>query len=400
MDVGLSDEAVRQQLGRLLESDMFKASKRCRTFLSFVVTRRLAGQGESLREKVIGVEAFGRASGYDTTEDPVVRITAGEVRKRLAQYYQDPERLGEPRVEMVAGSYVPEFHLPVVAVPEVMTASREWRWGWVVGAVVLAGLGVWRFGLGGATAFERFWGPTLGAHGPVLVSVGQSRVYSLRKDVANAAEADLDPGHSGVPARGLSREFALSPRDVIPSWDRYAPMGDAMSMTALAVFFHDRRKDYRLRGSGTTTLADLREGAAVLIGAFSNDWTLRTNKDLRFRVVLRADGWRAVEDRQEVGSAKWRGSYIDAPLGTEAVDYAVLTRVFDETTGNPVISVGGITHLGTKAGGEFLLSEVGMNEGLRGAPTGWEKKNLQMVVSTKVIGASASPPRFVALHVW
>ena len=56
--------------------------------------------------------------------------------------------------------------------------------------------------------------------------------------------------------------------------------------------------------------------------------------------------------------------------------------------------------MGTKAGGEFLLSEVGMNEGLRGAPAGWEKKNLQMVVSTKVIGASASPPRFVALHVW
>ncbi len=402
MNVGLSDEAVRQQLGRLLESDMFKASKRCRTFLSFVVTQRLAGQAESLREKVIGVEAFGRTSGYDTTEDPVVRITAGEVRKRLAQYYQDPERAGEPRVELVAGSYVPEFHLPVVAAGEVTVTGREWRWRWVLGALVLVGLvyGVWRYGPGGTTAFERFWAPTLGAHGPVLVSVGQSRVYSLRKKVANAAESDLDPEHSGVPARGLSSGFALSSRDVIPSWDRYAPMGDAMSMTALAVFFHDRHKDYRLRGSGTTTLADLREGAAVLIGAFSNDWTLRTNKDLRFRVVLGADGWRSIEDGQEVGSSKWRGSFIDTPLEAEAVDYAVLTRVFDETTGRPVISVGGITHLGTKAGGEFLLSEVSMNEGLRGAPAGWEKKNLQMVVSTKVIGASASPPRFVALHVW
>lgn len=402
MNVGLSDEVVEQQLERLLESEMFKSSKRCRTFLTHVVKQRLAGHAESLREKVIGVEAFGRASGYDTTEDPVVRITAGEVRKRLAQYYQDPERVGEPRVELVAGSYVPEFHLPVVAVPVVAATAQRWRWRWVVGALVGVGLavGIWWQGTGGTTAFERFWAPTLGAHGPVLVSVGQSRVYSLRKEVAKAAETELDPGHTGVPARGLSERFVLSPRDVLPSWDRYAPLGDAMSMTELAVFFHDRHKEYRLRGSGTTTLADLREGAAVLIGAFSNDWTLRTNKDLRFRVVLGADGWRLVEDRQEVGSKKWRGSYMDAPMETEAVDYAVLTRVFDETTGNPVISVGGITHLGTKAGGEFLLSEAGMNEGLRGAPAGWEKKNLQMVISTKVIGASASPPRFVALHVW
>ncbi len=402
MNVGPTDEVVRLQLERLLESEMFKASKRCRTFLSFVVTQRLAGQADSLREKVIGVEAFGRTSGYDTTEDPVVRITAGEVRKRLAQYYQDPNRAGEPRVELVAGSYVPEFHLPVVVAGEGIAGGRRWRWEWVLGGLALTGLavGVWYFGAGGMTAFERFWAPTLGAHGPVLVSVGQSRVYSLRKEVANAAEADLDPTHSGVPARGLSTEFVLSPRDVIPSWDRYAPLGDAMSMTALAVFFHDRRKDFRLRGSGTTTLADLREGAAVLIGAFSNDWTLRTNKDLRFRVVLGADGWRSIEDRQEPGSAKWRGAFMDAPLEAEAVDYAVLTRVFDQTTGNPVISLGGITHLGTKAGGEFLLSEAAMNEGLRGASAGWEKKNLQMVISTRVIGASASPPRFVALHVW
>lgn len=173
-----------------------------------------------------------------------------------------------------------------------------------------------------------------------------------------------------------------------------------MSMNATAIFLHDRRREYRLRGSGTTTLADLREGAAVLFGAFSNDWTLRINKDLRFRVAIGPDGWRYIEDKQNLASRVWRGNQVNAPLDVEFTDYAVLTRVFDHTTGHPVISVGGITHLGTRAGGEFLLSEEKLNDALRDAPAGWEAKNLQIVISTKVIGPSASPPQFLALHVW
>ncbi len=408
----IPDAEVSRQLDRLLESEMFKASKRSRTFLVYVVNQRMAGQVDNLREKVIGVEAFGRSSGYDTTEDPVVRITAGEVRKRLAQYYQDPDRGGELRIELLPGSYVPEFHRPVVAVPVpdsepdfvVADVVARPRRGWMVGVALalLAVAAVWvaRNGVGAASPFERFWEPTLSGPGPVLLSVGQGRVYSLRKDLANAAEADLDPSHSGVPAHALSKDFPVTAKDILPSWDRYVPLGDAMSMTATAVFLRERRKEYRLRGSGTTTLADLREGAAVLFGAFSNDWTLRINKDLRFQVAIGPDGWRYIEDRQNPASRVWRGNQVNAPLDVEFTDYAVLTRVFDNTTGHPVMSVGGITHLGTRAGGEFLLSEEKLNEALHLAPAGWEKKNLQIVVSTKVIGASASPPQFLALHVW
>ena len=408
------DDEIARQLERLLESSMFKASKRCRTFLAYVVGQRLNGKVDDLREKVIGVEAFARSSGYDTTEDPVVRITAGEVRKRLAQYYQDPAHADELRLELLSGSYVPAFHwpagpAPVRPVPSLaeepgpqtdVRPRRPWMLG--VGLLVFAAGGtfMWRSGVGPASPFERFWAPTLNAHGPVLLSVGQSRVYSLRKDVSNAAEADLDPQRTGTPAWTLSKEFVLSPKDVIPSWDRYVPMGDAMSMTATAIFLHDRHREYRLRGSGTTTLADMREGAAILFGAFSNDWTLRVNKDLRFRVAIGADGWRYIEDQQDLASRRWKGTQVDAPLDSEYTDYAVITRVFDRTTGHPVVSVGGITHLGTRAGGEFLLSEDGMGEALREAPTGWEKQNLQVVVSTKVIGAGASPPQFLALHVW
>ncbi|HEU0122323.1 MAG TPA: hypothetical protein VFQ91_17465 [Bryobacteraceae bacterium] len=418
----IADDEVVRQLELLLGSDMFKASKRCRTFLSFVVRQRLAGNLDSLREKVIGVEAFGRSNGYDTTEDPVVRITAGEVRKRLAQYYQHASQNDEIRFELLPGSYVPEFHrrAPVVAatppdpVPAAETAPpvapptadpavppvsrlRTWMVPVAVALLILAGIWFWR---ANPTSFERFWEPTLSTHGPVLISIGQSRVYSLRKDLANAAELDLDPSHTGTPAHSLSKDFTVTARDVIPSWDRYVPLGDSMGVTSMAIFIHDRHREFRIRGSATTTLADLREGASILFGASSNDWTLRLNKDLRFRVSLAPDGLRYIHDQQEPASRKWKGTHVNTVSEAEYTDYAVLTRIFDATSGHPVISVGGITHLGTRAGGEFILSEEKMSEALQSAPAGWEKRNLQLVVSTKVIGASASPPQFVALHVW
>ena len=63
------DACVRDQLRFLLASEPFKGSKRCLAFLDYVVNQRLDGHTENLREKVIGVEAFGRHAGYDSNPD-------------------------------------------------------------------------------------------------------------------------------------------------------------------------------------------------------------------------------------------------------------------------------------------------------------------------------------------
>jgi hypothetical protein len=414
-DLPVSEVEVREQLRLLLTSELFRGSKRCVAFLEYVVHQRLAGASDNLREKVIGVEAFGRSAGYDSNDDPVVRVTAGEVRKRLAQYYQDPVRSGELRVELIAGSYVPEFHpaptLPtdiaiVATLPEAARpsppASKPGRRPWLVTLVsaAAAGLITWQMGWLGSSSFERFWEPSLATPGPILLCTGQSRVYSIRKDLATKVESALDPRKSGKPAHVLPEGLEVTARDLIPAWDRYVPLGDAVSMSNTAIFLEKRKHDYRVRGSADTRLGDLREGAAILFGAFSNDWTLRMNKDLRFHLDLRPDGRRQVVDSQRPDQLKWVGPMVNGPFDAEYSDYAIVTRIFDKTTGHPVISVGGITHLATQAGGEFLLSASLMNEALASAPSGWESRNLQIVITTKVIGSSASPPQFLALHVW
>ena len=69
------------------------------------------GNGPPARE-IIGTEVFGRDATYDTNADPIVRMTAAEVRKRIAQYYRETGRDDQTQIEVRAGSYVPVFTFP------------------------------------------------------------------------------------------------------------------------------------------------------------------------------------------------------------------------------------------------------------------------------------------------
>jgi len=65
-------------------------SKRYPPLFRFVVESALQDQTDPLKERLLGVQVFGREPDYDTNLDPIVRYTAGEVRKRIAQYYHLP----------------------------------------------------------------------------------------------------------------------------------------------------------------------------------------------------------------------------------------------------------------------------------------------------------------------
>src|ERR1700761_2846964 len=102
---------VRRHLEDILASHAFSGTKRTQDFLLLVVTHALQGETDSLRERMIGAELFGRPVGYDTGSDSVVRVRAVEARKKLAQYYSERgEDHPAVRIELPSGSYVPRFH--------------------------------------------------------------------------------------------------------------------------------------------------------------------------------------------------------------------------------------------------------------------------------------------------
>ena len=101
--------AIRKQLERMLANSLFKNSKRYPNLLRYVVEHTLEGDPSELKERRLGVQVFGREPDYDTNADPIVRATAGEIRKRIAQYYHEQGHEAEIRIELLPGSYVPEF---------------------------------------------------------------------------------------------------------------------------------------------------------------------------------------------------------------------------------------------------------------------------------------------------
>jgi TolB-like protein/Tfp pilus assembly protein PilF len=92
-----------------MASRAFAGSKRAQDFLQLIVEHALAGRYDSLRERMIGAEMFGRPIDYETSSDAVVRVKATEVRRKLAQYYQESGKEPTVRIELPIGTYVPKF---------------------------------------------------------------------------------------------------------------------------------------------------------------------------------------------------------------------------------------------------------------------------------------------------
>jgi TolB-like protein len=152
---------VRAELERILSSRCFEQAARSSKFLRFVVEQTLAGQGDRLKGYTIAIEVFGRPPDFDAQSDPLVRVEAGRLRRRLTEYYADEGRADAVRIELPRGSYstVASYHpppaevllgpMPSATAEQSDSASNRRKWRRIrsvlIALVVLAGLGVfWR----------------------------------------------------------------------------------------------------------------------------------------------------------------------------------------------------------------------------------------------------------------
>lgn len=110
--------AVERELERICSSSNFRSSRKSCEFLRYVVRVALDGRVDSLKERSIGIDLFGRDSSYDPSSDATVRVRANEVRKRLASFYAGDQPLHGYRIVLPAGRYVPQF-VPWTSEPEI-----------------------------------------------------------------------------------------------------------------------------------------------------------------------------------------------------------------------------------------------------------------------------------------
>jgi len=394
---GTERETVREELGRILSSALFRNSKRFPAFLRYTVEHALTSN-EPLKERTIGQEVFARNPGYDTSEDPIVRVTAVEVRKRLAQYYQRPDHRSELVIAYQPGRYVPDFSppgptvatttsstFPATSAPSVRRIRARWAATAVAAIAIAVIVGAWALASrplarGSHDAAGRFWAPIVTSSDALLLCIGDpSRIPDQPDPVQTAGAVD-----------DLTVQEFLRTNSV-----RYM---DAVTLALIASELRARGKPFHIRRPASTRLKDLRDGPVVLIGGLNNPWTIKLSEGLRFTLAADPDG-AYVRDRDRPGDRQWRPEASGRLIKNINQTYGLITRVQDSATGHAVLTVSGLVH-GTRAAGECIVDVACLQSAERLGSAPLDARNVQIVVVATVMGEDSGAPRVIAVHSW
>ena len=401
---------ILSELGNILSSQPFRNSLRSKQFLSYVVEHKLEGRDEPLKERTIGTEIFRRKADYATADDSVVRVQAGEVRRRLERYYHTAPKPSPVRIELPLGSYVPEFRWDATPTPLDVSAASTPKKGWLLWAGALFALVlvlVAALSTGSPNprpkepALDQFWSPVFATSQPVLICLGKPVLYRPSLELYRRYSRK-HPGTFQTEEERSDRPIPFDPneklvwRDLVPFGDYGVAMGDVYVAARLSALFEHINKPSQLRIGTNYSFEDLRNSPAVVVGAFNNRWTLQMTSNLRFTFAEQDGNFRI----QELGLSGLARSWVLGPHGEIVQDFAIVTRLLDAKTGQVLVAAAGIGANGTQAAGEFISRRDYLEEAFRSAPPDWQKKNLQVVLQTTVTDSVAGPPRVLATYFW
>jgi hypothetical protein len=417
---------VFDQLGLVMKSSWFRNSPRCSALLRHTVEAAIHGRALQLRERQIGVEVFHRSPGYDTDGDPVVRIAAGDIRKRLAQYYCGPDTAGQIRIELPIGSYVPSFHFPIqedlpVKQPRLKLTlkalelqengaeaaltgtgttllnqphrtSPGGRWIWLALAaflVLLVGGGETWVRLHPnheASGLDLFWAPILSMQRRAFLNIGVN--FPTFDSISEVEQVGASPS---------GRRASDKPPVKVPMW----LANEGAAGARISEFLGKNHKDFDL----TSAFNDegfyfLLNKPVIIVGDNTESWTTHFTDSMRYRLELdSAHQVKWISDREKPTERIGEIS-MGAPAPVKYEDYALVARTFDSTTGGPVMVLAGVTSMGTMAAAQFVTEPSYLNDFMRTAPKGWSSKNIEFLISVPVVGNVPGHARIAAYYVW
>ncbi|SNS41212.1 hypothetical protein SAMN05421770_101863 [Granulicella rosea] len=417
---------VQRQLDRLLLDDGFAKSERCGDFLRFIVQRTLADEADSLKERVLGIEVFGRNPSYDTINDPIVRVTASKIRKRISKYYEDPQHQDELRVSCPAGSYVPVFELledetpepsnsdsisehtnrasvkasaPAAELPEVDTApdplslsksglessviphqassvdDRRGRLRWVIlgsllGTIVagfLAGL-AWYRSSRATTSAARIppWSALFNSSHPTHLITSDYALVVLRGISGNSVPL----------ADYANRKYIAEPNKLTPEELRYFDTVfskgsstsdvDAPIIARISALAQENHRVIDARASRHITISDLRtDDNFIFVGSpSSNPWSSLFSNELDFQFVIDKDSQQEIV-RNVRPSPHELPVYVPTALGgATGESYAIIALVPNLDQNGQVLLVGGANGEGTDAAGRLITDPTRLSTAL------------------------------------
>jgi hypothetical protein len=425
------EKQIRETLHTLLHSSVFNNAHRSRRFLSFVAEQALAGHGHTLKERIIGAAVFDRAPDYSTGDDPIVRVQAGDVRRRLEHFYGLPEaKFVAVTIALPTGSYCPEFRFrgneapprreqapapspaeqildtqisPAAPSPQLLEKKPIWPWVGLVCCLVVASAAAWITWLhfAGGSSAERFWRPLFSTEQPVIIGVSKEVAYGPTLSVFRAYDRQHESADFEHLWQRETQPFPEAPERTL-RWDDLTELdefgvaiGDTYAAAELSAFFEKIHKVRQLRIGNDYSYQDLRSAPAVLVGAFNNRWTLQIMNGSPYRFVEKDD----LSIEEAGGNHRvWRVEYDHQ--GHVVVDYALVARLLNSATGQFDVILGGIGTYGTEAGARFVTTPSLLENALAGLRPGWPAHSQVFVLRTSVTDGIADPPVVVASASW
>jgi hypothetical protein len=394
--------AVLKHLAEVTEGAAFKGSHRSAQFLRYVVEQAIEGHLDSLKERVIGVELFGRSPSYDTGEDAIVRVTASDVRKRLLQHYGQYGATSGLRITLPLGSYVPVIThengqlvtgAPAAAagdsshVPQTEKASdlepdhgaarvsseereedehRTLRPGvWLMAAAaILSAVGLF---IGGQLLgrYEALTPNNLLTNSPWRVFLNSSHLTHIVFSDPAMVEVQELTGHQISASDYANRQYLPDPKTLSPEVSRASSviLRDGISAAvdppiavAIAALGQSLARKLQVDSARNLRMPDLQtDDNFVFLGSpRSNPWTALFSDQLDFRFVFNKDAGQEIIHNYRPRAHEMADYLPTAMGGGTGESYAIVALVQNLDQNGQVLLLAGVDAEGTEAAGRFV----------------------------------------------
>jgi hypothetical protein len=389
------------QIEKLLSSHALHGSESLCKLLRYLANQSLDHPGASPKEYQIATEVFGRQEDFDPHVDSMVRVQAGRLRTKLAEYYASEGTDDQIMVELPKGTYALTFHQRPHGAPRNHVGTSHEASN----------------NLEANSRTSRAWIVTV-----VALSVVLAAVVALATDrflTRKTAEARLTSDTSDVPVafHVFWRGFLTGPQEpwVIFSnaafvgrpyigmryynrakdsgaviTDFYTGVGEVLAVHALDGVFGRLRQQIRVKRGSLFSLDDAKNNDLIFIGSPSENLTLLelpTTQEFAFKQITsgpRMGTMEIMNFRPESGEPK---EFLPTPPDeTLTEDYSVIALKRGLNPAHSVLILAGATTIGTQAAVEYVCQQDSLEQLLLrlSVSNSGELKPFEAVIRVKV----------------
>lgn len=373
----LGREQCFQQIDKLIKSHRLHGSESLCKLLRYLAEHSLDHPGIGLKEYQIATEVLGRPAGFDPQSDSTVRVQAGRLRVKLAEYYANEGREDPILVEIPKGSYALSFQLragnsvaPPAAVvlepaPKKTGNGSSFTRGWVITVAVFSVLLAVSLSTIAILLSQRLRPVAASQTVPAAYEIFWSRfVTGPQQPWVIFSNGNF----VGRPETGM-RYFnpATDQRSFI--LDHYTGVGEVLAIHELDHVFSLLNRPIRVKRGALFSLDDAKNNDLIFVGSPSENLTLLDVPGTREFVFRRLDSGQRKGDLAVV-NVHPRAGEPETFLGTPAnqpttEDYAVVGLLPGIDPSRSILILAGNTTFGTQAAVEYVCREDSIRELLR-----------------------------------